>query len=119
MANSTVINEDVVAKVVQIEKRGKEGSYKELAVKVNGKDHVISKNDKSKVKVGQEYHFKLTKSEYNDKLYYWANLIDNNEDSGSGSSGEGDDFKKQVFSWLNKLSTEEKKKTISYLLERL
>ena len=122
MANKTVVVEDSLAEVVLVEKRGKEGPYKAKVVKVNNKDWVVSKNDKDKVKVGQKYHFELSKSEYDDKLYYWANLIDGGEgddSKNSNSSVNDQDFKKKVFSWLNNLSPEEKKKTIIYLLEKL
>lgn len=116
---STVVVENVRAKVEEVSKRGKEGSYKAKVVKVNGKEWSVSKDDKDKVKVGQEYNFKLSKSEYNDKLYYWANLIAE-EGSGSGQSEIDDgEFKKKVFDWLSKLDKDKKKSVITYLLERI
>lgn len=116
---STVVVESIRAKVEEVSKRGKEGSYKAKVVKVNGKEWSVSKDDKDKVKVGQEYDFKLSKSEYNDKLYYWANLIsEGSSDSGQLEIDEGE-FKKKVFDWLSKLDKDKKKQVINYLLERI
>ena len=114
---STVVNDSVIAKVEEVSKRGREGSYTVKVVKVEGKEYTVSKDDKDKVKVGQEYEFKLTKSEYNDKLYYWANLIQKEDKPGQSSSS--DDFKKQVFNWLDNLPKEQKVKTIKYLIDQL
>lgn len=118
MSTSTVINEDILAEVVEVTQRGRGGSYQNKVVQVNGKDHVVSKNDKDKVQVGKSYHFRLTKSEYNDKLYYWANLIEDKEPESSSEKSE-DDFKRQAFAWMKKLDTEKKKEIIKYLLDRI
>ena len=115
---STVVNESVVAKVEEVSKRGKEGNYTAKIVKFNSKEYTVSKDDRDKVKVGQEYEFKLTKSEYNDKLYYWANLVqkENRQDNQSSNS---DEFKKQVFAYLDNLPKEQKVLTIKYLVDRI
>lgn len=116
---STVVNESVMAKVEEVSKRGKEGNYSAKVVKVGGKEYTVSKDDKDKVKVGQEYEFKLTKSEYNDKLYYWANLIQKEQGQGQQPAANSDEFKKQVFSYLDGLSKEQKVLTIKYLVDRI
>lgn len=117
---STVVVEKVLAKVEEVNKRGKEGTYTAKVVKYNGKEHTVSKDDKDKVKAGVEYNFKLTKSEYNDKLYYWANLIEDKTSPESGSSEQSDeDFKKKVFAYLDGLDKEKKKSVINYLLKKL
>lgn len=117
---STVVVENVRAKVEEVSKRGKEGSYKAKVVKVNNKEWTISKDDKDRVNVGQEYDFKLSKSEYNDKLYYWANLISNeSSDSGQSSIEVEDELKKKVFDYLNSLDKDKKKSVIDYLLKRI
>lgn len=115
---STVVNESVIAKVEEVSKRGKEGSYTVKVVKFNSKEYTVSKDDKDKVKVGQEYEFKLTKSEYNDKLYYWANLVQK-ETKQDQQSGAQEDFKKQVFAYLDNLPKEQKVLTIKYLVDRI
>ena len=114
---STVVNESIIAKVEEITKKGKEGSYKAKVVKVEGKDYTVSKNDSEKVKVGQEYEFKLTKSEYNDKLYYWANLIQ--KESQADNTKDQDEFKREVFAWLDSLPKEQRVATIKYLIDKL
>jgi hypothetical protein len=115
---STVVYESVLAKVEEVSKRGKEGSYTAKVVKFNSKEYTVSKDDKDKVKVGQEYEFKLTKSEYNDKLYYWANLIQK-ENKQDNQPGNPDEFKKQVFAYLDNLPKEQKVLTIKYLVDRI
>ena len=114
---STVVNEGIRAKVEEVSKRGKEGSYTAKVVKVEGKEYTIGKDDKEKVKTGQEYEFKLTKSEYNDKLYYWANLIQ--KDSQPAQAQNADEFKRQVFAWLDSLPKEQRVATIKYLVDQL
>lgn len=116
MASTTVV-ESIKAKVEEVSKKGREGSYKVKVVKANGKEWTVSKDDKDSVKVGQEYNFKLSKSEYNDKLYYWANLLKSEEAPEDGESQ--DEFKSKVFKWLAALDTDQKKKVIVYLLERI
>jgi hypothetical protein len=116
---STVVQESVVAKVEEVSKKGREGTYKAKVIKFNSKEYTVSKDDKEKVQVGQEYEFKLTKSEYNDKLYYWANLIQKEVKQDSQSQVGSEDFKKQVFSYLDSLSKENKIATIEYLLRRI
>ena len=115
---STVVNESVVAKVEEVSKRGKEGNYTAKVVKFNSKEYTVSKDDKDKVKVGQEYEFKLTKSEYNDKLYYWANLVQKETKQDQQPEGS-EDFKKQVFAYLDNLPKEQKVLTIKYLVDRI
>lgn len=115
---STPIKENVVGQVVQVTRRGPQGQYKEKVVQYNGKDYVVGKNDRDSVEVGGKYTFNLSKNEYNDKLYYWANLVkeggsDNKDDSSK------DQRKKEGFSWLNSLTKEEKKKVIVYLLDKI
>lgn len=116
---STVVNESVVAKVEEVSKRGKEGNYTAKVVKFNSKEYTVSKDDKDKVKVGQEYEFKLTKSEYNDKLYYWANLVQKETKQDQQSGPSPDEFKKQVFAYLDSLPKEQKVLTIKYLVDRI
>ena len=118
---STVVNENVTAKVEEVSKRGKEGNYTEKVVKFEGKDYTVSKGDREKVKTGSEYSFKLTKSEYNDKLYYWANLIvkEDKKTQESGDHKDPDEIKKQAFAWLNGLSKEEKVAVVKYLVDRI
>lgn len=116
---STSVKENVVCQVIQVTRRGPQGQYKDKAVQYNGKDYIVGKNDRDEVEVGKEYSFNLSKSEYNDKLYYWANLV-KDEDSGKrGNSSSGDQRKKEGFSWLNSLTKEEKKKVIVYLLDKV
>ena len=115
---STVVLESLSAKVEEVSKKGREGSYKVKVVKANGKEWSVSKDDKDKVQVGREYNFKLSKSEYNDKLYYWANLI-KSENTDIQDLEDGDEFKQKVFSWLKNLSYEEKKKVIIYLIDKM
>lgn len=116
---STIVVEKILAKVEEVSKRGREGTYKAKVVKVNGKEWTISKDDKDSVEVGKEYNFKLSKSEYNDKLYYWANLIADEKPSASSNNTTDDDFKKQVFAWLSALDKDKKKSVITYLLEKI
>lgn len=116
---STAVKENVVGQVIQVTRRGPQGQYKEKVVQYNGKDYVVGKNDRDSVEVGKKYSFNLSKSEYNDKLYYWANLVkDENSDEG-GNSPSSDQRKKEGFSWLNSLTKEEKKKVIIYLLDKV
>lgn len=118
---SKVVKENVKAKVVTVTKRGREGQYKAKAIQVDGKDWMIGKRDDDKVKVGNEYLFNLVKNEYNDKLYYFANLVKDGEDGGEedSTSGEDENFKKRVFGWIRTLSFEEKKKLFNYLFDIL
>ena len=112
---STVVNESIVAKVEEVSKRGKEGNYTAKVVKFNSKEYTVSKDDKDKVKVGQEYEFKLTKSEYNDKLYYWANLVQKE------SQGEQPDktgiTSKDFFGYWDNLPMDNQKKAFKYFFE--
>lgn len=115
---STAVKDNVVGQVIQVTRRGPQGQYKEKVVQYNGKDYVVGKNDRDEVEVGKKYTFNLFKSEYNDKLYYWANLA-KDEDSGSMGDSSKDQRKKEGFSWLNSLTKEEKKKVIVYLLDKV
>lgn len=124
MAQGTVVKEEVTAKVTEVSKRGREGSYKEKVVQFNGKDYTVGKNDKDKVKVGREYDFKLTKSEYNDKLYYWANLISEGSNDGgnqSGSNNRKNSGDNDGIDWdgLKALNTVKKVKLAKWLLEQV
>ena len=116
---STIVNEKVTAKVEEVSKRGKEGSFKVKVVKFNSKEYTVGKEDKDSVKVGQTYDFKLSKSEYNDKLYYWANLIKQEQGEGSPEEGEDQAFKNQVFAYLKALPKDKKIATIEYILKTL
>lgn len=114
---STLIEESVRLTVEEVEKRGKEGRYKEKAVKYSGKTYTVSKNDRDSVKVGKAYNFSLSKSEYNDKLYYWANLVkdESSEKGGEGSSSEGMDSK-LFFDYWNGLTAERQMKALKYFI---
>ena len=114
---STVVAEKVLAKVVEVTKRGKEGSYQEKVVEYNGKNYSVGKNSKDKVKVGQEYEFKLSKSEYNDKLYYWANLLEENQSSSESSGKSGELTSKEFFDYWDNLPAENQKKAFKYFFE--
>lgn len=121
---STVVEEDIVGKVVQVKKKGKEGEYQAKVVQYKNKDYEVGKNYKDQVTVGKEYHFKLTKSEFNDKLYYWANLIEKGLKSEGDTPNQSetpaeDTLKKQVFKYLEGLDKDKKKAVINYLIERL
>ena len=118
---STVVNEKVTAKVEEVSKRGKEGSYKVKVVKFNNKEYTVGKEDKDSVKVGQTYDFKLSKSEYNDKLYYWANLVKQEQSGDKAEEGGSEDqaFKNQVFAYLKALPKDKKIATINYILNTL
>ena len=112
---STVVEEKVSAKVVEVEKRGKEGKYKEKAVKYNDKTFIVSKKDKDSVKVGETYEFSLTKSEFNDKLYYWANLKIEKKAEGEEPSKGMDS--KAFFDYWSTLPAENQKKAFKYFFE--
>lgn len=116
---STPVKENVVCQVIQVTRRGSQGQYKDKAVQYNGKDYIVGKNDRDDVEVGKKYSFNLSKSEYNDKLYYWANLVKGEDSSEGGNSPSKDQRKKEGFSWLNSLTKEEKKKVIVYLLDKV
>lgn len=116
---STPVKENVVCQVIQVTRRGPQGQYKDKAVQYNGKDYIVGKNDRDEVEVGKEYSFNLSKSEYNDKLYYWANLVKDEDSSKRSNSSSSDQRKKEGFSWLNSLTKEEKKKVIIYLLDKV
>ena len=116
---STPVKENVVCQVIQVTRRGPQGQYKDKAVQYNGKDYIVGKNDRDEVEVGNEYSFNLSKSEYNDKLYYWANLVKDEDSSKRSNSSSSDQRKKEGFSWLNSLTKEEKKKVIIYLLDKV
>lgn len=116
---STAVKENVVGQVIQVTRRGPQGQYKEKVVQYNGKDYVVGKNDRDSVEVGKKYSFNLSKSEYNDKLYYWANLVKDEDSDEGGNSPSSDQRKKEGFSWLNSLTKEEKKKVIVYLLDKV
>ena len=116
---STPVKENVVGQVIQVTRRGPQGQYKEKVVQYNGKDYVVGKNDRDSVEVGKKYSFNLSKSEYNDKLYYWANLVKDEDSDEGGNSPSSDQRKKEGFSWLNSLTKEEKKKVIIYLLDKV
>ena len=114
---STVVNESVIAKVEEVSKRGKEGTYKSKVVKVNGKEYTVGKDDKDKVKVGQEYEFKLSKSEYNDKLYYWANLVESDKKDQGESQGSQSITSKEFFDYWDNLPMDNQKKAFKYFFE--
>lgn len=114
---STVVSESITAKVEEVSKRGKEGSYKSKVVKFNNKEYTVSKDDKDKVKVGQEYLFKLTKSEYNDKLYYWANLIESDKKDEGESQGSSGITSKEFFDYWDSLPMDNQKKAFKYFFE--
>lgn len=116
---STPVKENVICQVIQVTRRGPQGQYKDKAVQYNGKDYIVGKNDRDDVEVGKKYSFNLSKSEYNDKLYYWANLVKDKVSNEEGNSSNGDQRKKEGFSWLNSLTKEEKKKVIIYLLDKV
>lgn len=116
---STPVKENVVCQVIQVTRRGPQGQYKDKAVQYNGKDYIVGKNDRDDVEVGKKYSFNLSKSEYNDKLYYWANLVKDEDPDERGNSSSKDQRKKEGFSWLNSLTKEEKKKVIVYLLDKV
>lgn len=116
---STPVKENVICQVIQVTRRGPQGQYKDKAVQYNGKDYIVGKNDRDDVEVGKKYSFNLSKSEYNDKLYYWANLVKEEVSNGEGNSSNRDQRKKEGFSWLNSLTKEEKKKVIIYLLDKV
>lgn len=116
---STPVKENVVGQVIQVTRRGPQGQYKEKVVQYNEKDYVVGKNDRDSVEVGKKYSFNLSKSEYNDKLYYWANLVKDEDSDEGGNSPSSDQRKKEGFSWLNSLTKEEKKKVIVYLLDKV
>lgn len=116
---STPVKENVVCQVIQVTRRGPQGQYKDKAVQYNGKDYIVGKNDRDDVEVGKQYSFNLSKSEYNDKLYYWANLVKDEDSDERGNSSSKDQRKKEGFSWLNSLTKEEKKKVIVYLLDKV
>lgn len=118
MADSNVVNENVSLKVGEQTKKGKEGSYVEKVVEFNGKKYVLGKADKDKVKVGETYDFKLVKSEFNDKLYYWANLVNQKKEEAPANTGT-DEFKTKVFSYLKKLDREKQIATVKYILDNL
>ena len=113
---SNVVEEKVSLQVVEVEKRGKEGKYKEKAVKYKDKTYTVGKKDKDSVKVGKTYEFTLTKSEYNDKLYYWANLVESEGKKEEGSSSSNMDSK-AFFDYWAKLSPENQKKAFKYFFD--
>lgn len=116
---STPVKENVICQVIQVTRRGPQGQYKDKAVQYNGKDYIVGKNDRDDVEVGKKYSFNLSKSEYNDKLYYWANLIKDKVSNEEGNSSNRDQRNKEGFSWLNSLTKDEKKKVIIYLLDKV
>ena len=114
---STVVQESIIAKVEEVSKRGKEGTYKVKVVKFNNKEYSVSKDDKDSVKVGQEYEFKLTKSEYNDKLYYWANLIETGKKESGESQSSPTFTSKDFFDYWDNLPMDNQKKAFKYFFE--
>lgn len=122
---STTVKENYIGTVSLAERRGKEGKFQVKVVSYDGKDYEVGKTYKDQVEVGGEYVFNLSKSEYNDKLYYWANLVtkrsqDKPAENKSSSVNIGDDeAKKQAFNYLNSLDKEHKISVIKYLLDRI
>lgn len=121
MAESVIVKEKVVLVVGEQTRRGKEGQYTEKVVECEGKKYTIGKYSKDKVEIGKTYSFDLSKSEYNDKLYYWANLSNNRGESVPKSAMDvnSDEFKRSVFNYLKGLDRDKQIATIKYILDNL
>jgi hypothetical protein len=121
MAESTIIREKVILLVEEQTRKGKEGQYTERVVECEGKKYTIGKNSRDKVEVGKTYEFNLSKSEYNDKLYYWANLANSKKEQPPKPSVDTDstEFKNQVFSYLRGLDRQKQIATVKYILDNL
>lgn len=114
-------NVESIRLTVEEEKRkGRSGDYTVKVVKSQGKTWTVGKKDQENVKVGQEYTFSLQKSEYNDSIYYWANLAKDDSKKGEeGSSNSAGITNKDVVSYFKALDKDAQKKMIAYLVDLL
>lgn len=107
-------------KVEEEKRKGRNGDYTTKVVKDQGKTWTVSKKDQDAVKVGYTYDFSLAKSEYNDSIYYWANLLSSSDvRSEESSSSSSKITNKEVVAYFNALDKDAKKKMIAYLVEQL
>ena len=122
------MTEDVTAKnislKVEIEQVSTQnGKVDRKVVKHNGKIWTVGKKGRDKVEVGKSYNFDLEKSEYNDKIYYWANLVESetNSNTGDGSTSASDEktVKSNFMTWFDSQSQNKKIEVITVLLGHL
>lgn len=124
MAADTIV--ESVELEVQSEKRKGQGGkdYDTLFVEHKGKKWTIGKKSADHVKKGNTYDFNLQKSEWNDKIYYWANLNEDVDDK-SEKKDKADDDKKdssngvtntQVVEYFKALPMSKKISMLQYLL---
>ena len=113
--------ESIVLKVEEETRKGRNGDYTVKVVKSQEKTWTVGKKDVDLVKVGQTYTFNLQKSEYNDTIYYWANLTKDQKASVSeeASSSSTKITNKDVVAYFDSLDKEAQKSMIWYLIERV
>lgn len=121
MAADTIV-ESIQLEVLSEKRKGQGGKdYETLYVEYNGKKWTVGKKSSDRVKRGEKYDFNLQKSEWKDKIYYWANL---NDDSGSEeaprkdepSQGPGEVTNTQIVEYFRALSLEKKLRMLQYLI---
>lgn len=117
---------DRISLVVESEKRkGRNGDYTVKVVKHNGKSWTVGKKGQDKVEVGGTYPFKLEKSEYNDQIYYWANLIEDETEKPDKKPEQKPEqpssaiTNTQFVAYFKSLDKEKKITALKYLLDQM
>lgn len=108
-----------ISLVVEEETRkGREGDYKVKVVKNQDKSWTVGKKYQDKVEVGKTYTFELQKSEYKDQIYYWANLIESQQQPTQSDAAQSQQIitNTQVVEYFKNLDATAKKNMIQYLV---
>lgn len=117
------IEESVRLVVEEEERKGRNGKYSVKIVRYKGKVWTVGKKETDKVDVGGKYEFKLVKNEYNDQIYYWANLAETDDDGdetpNKSKPSDFDKVKKDFIKYFESQSLEKQKQILGVLLEKL
>lgn len=120
MAADTIV--ESIELMVESEKRKGQGGkeFNTLIVKHNGKIWTVGKKSADSVKEGETYNFNLQKSEWKDKIYYWANLNNSDEKPKKENNIENgtacEITNTRVVEYFKKLTLQKKLRMLQYLI---